>query len=70
MKKAKVIYNAERDTFEIHTNTGDGWGLNKAWRCYASNKEPMGDANYIHFSVLKELALLEYWGYEINFKLL
>lgn len=68
MRKAKVIYNDVEDQFEIQINTGDGWGLESAYPCHTSTKNPMGDANFIHFTVLKSLAMLENFGYTITFE--
>ena len=68
MKKAKVIYNEKEDAFEIHINTGDGYGLCTSYRCFTIAKDPNGDPNFISFTVLKKLAELELFGYEITFR--
>lgn len=68
MKKAKVIYNEKEDAFEIHINTGDGWGLCTAYRCFTIAKNPNGEPNFISFTVLKKLAELEQLGYQTTFK--
>ena len=68
MKKARVIYRESTDQFEIQINTGDGWGLDTAYNCTASARNPMGNADFIHFGILKKLAELQYLGYEISFK--
>lgn len=67
MKKARVIYNEEYDAFDIEINTGDGWGLETRYPCHTSTKNPMGNANFISFTILKVLAQLEYLGYKIHF---
>lgn len=68
MKKARVIYNENTDQFEVQYNAGDGWETETAYNCVASNKKPMGDANFISWTILRELANLENLGYKISFK--
>lgn len=68
MKKARVIYNEKDDTFEVQFTSDGEWVTETAYTCQPSARNTMGDANFIHFSILRELAKLEYLGYEITFK--
>lgn len=63
-RKAKVIYNQNEDRFEVHINTGDGWGLETAYQCLDSSKGK-GTTEFIHWSVLAKLAQLQHLGYDI-----
>ena len=65
MKKARIMYNGEEDKFEIQINTGDGWGLDQAYKCVEG---PNGYNDFIHFQFIIKLQELQYQGYEINFK--
>ena len=66
-RKAKIVYNQEEDSFEIHINTGDGWGFCTGYRCFAIAKDPDGEKNFISWTVLRKLDELQKLGYEINF---
>ena len=68
MMKARVIYNEETDQFEVQYQNGEKWVTETSYNCVASNKKPMSDANFISWTILRELAKLEYLGYKISFK--
>lgn len=70
MKKARVIYNENEDTFEVQYTSDGEWVTETTYTCQPSARQTMGNANFIHFSILKELAKLEYLGYKITFKAL
>lgn len=70
MKKARVIYNETEDTFEVQFTSDEEWVTETTYTCQPSARQTMGDANFIHFSILKELAKLEHLGYKITFKAL
>ena len=65
MKKARIIYNANEDKFEIQINTGDGWGLDTAYRCVA-REGGNGDTEFINWRILDKLRELAYQGYSIK----
>ena len=67
MRNARIIYNELHDAFDLEINTGDGWGLDSRYNCHTSTKNPMGDANFISFTILKKLRQLEDLGYKIHF---
>ena len=68
MLKARVIYTEQEDAYDIEINTGDGWGLCTRYPCHTSTKNPMGNADYISFRILKEIVHLQNIGYTISFK--
>lgn len=68
MKKARVIYNENEDTFEVQYTSDGEWVTETTYTCQPSARHTMGDSNFIHFSILKELAKLEHLGYKITFK--
>lgn len=68
IRKARFVYNAEEDMFELEINTGDGWGFCTGYRCFAPAQDPNGEKNFISFTVLNKLAELQYLGYEIDFQ--
>lgn len=68
MKKARVIYNEVEDTFEVQFTSDGEWVTDTSYTCQPSARHTMGDANFIHFSILKKLAQLEYMGYKISFQ--
>ena len=67
--RAKVVYNEKEDSFEIYINTGDGWGFCTGYRCFTIAKDPNGEPNFISFTVLKKLAELQAYGYEIDYQI-
>ena len=67
MMNARVIYNEEFDSFDVEINTGDGWGLETRYPCHTSTKNPMGNANFIHFGIIRKLEILQACGWKITF---
>lgn len=68
MKKARVIYNDTEDTFEVQFTSDGEWVTETSYTCQPSARQTNGNANFIHFSILRELAKLEHLGYEITFR--
>lgn len=67
MKKARVIYNEHEDAYDIEILIDGEWGLCTRYPCHASTKNPMGDADYISFRILKEIVHLQNIGYSISY---
>lgn len=65
IRKAKIVYNEEKDSFEIHINTGDGWGFSVGYPCVA--RENCTEKNFIHWGILRKLDELVEFGYSIDF---
>ena len=70
MPKARVIYNENEDTFEVQYTSDGKWVTETSYTCQPSARKPISDSNFIHFSILKKLAILENLGYKITFKAL
>lgn len=67
IKKARIVYNKEADSFDIEINTGDGWGLETSYPCRRSaNKPDAEEAEFISWRILEKIKLLKLWGYEIK----
>lgn len=60
---AKVIYNKEEDSFELWINTGDGWGFSRSTKCRIVEGDT--EANFIHYSFMKEILNCINLGYEV-----
>ena len=70
MMKARVKYTEnynDREGYLVEINTGDGWGLDTFFPLVASARFPMGDANYVHFSLINKIAQLNDLGYRVTF---
>lgn len=71
--EAKIIYHSgkgkvKQEGFEIRTKGVDGeWGMDKFFPLVRrENADRDEDKNFLHFSVLSELATLETFGYKIS----
>ena len=62
---AKVHYNEQEDSFElfIRSNDKEEWGFCRSTKCRALEGET--EANFIHFSFLKEVMKCITLGYEV-----
>lgn len=65
-RKARIVYNSKDDSFEIHINTGDGWGFCTGYSCWAREGGD-GEKNFISWTILDKLRELQDFGYEIDF---
>lgn len=70
MKKARVIYNPDKDMYEIQINTGEGWGLDQAWKFVAKYGEtdPENRKYFLHYGIIIKLAELQHQGYTVDLK--
>lgn len=66
MQKARILYNSEKDQFEVQINTGDGWGLDTAYKCVAREGGD-GTANFISWRIIAKLEQLQTLGYSIKY---
>ena len=66
-KLARIKYNHRLDTYEIETNTGNGWDLETAYLLHPSAKTPEKGRAFIHYSFIIKLQDLQNMGYEIDF---
>ena len=64
MRKARIVYNPNEDSFEVQINVGDGWGLETGYHCVA--REKGGPTNFISWTILDKLAQLQSLGYKID----
>lgn len=64
VKRARIIYNEEFDSFDIEILTNNSWGLESRYNCVASDKNP--NPNYIHFGILRKISDLSYMGYKVE----
>ena len=66
MKKFKIVYNIERDSFEIYTCIGrcHEWYLLARSKCRSIDGGI--DTSYIHYSIIKEIVELLLNGYEYD----
>lgn len=64
-KMAMVKYNPEVDAFELYLRNSDKeeWGFSCSAKCHAIEGET--EANFIHFSFLKEVMRCIDLGYEV-----
>lgn len=64
-KLAKVHYNSEEDSFELYIMTGNDteWGFCCSSKCRVVEGDT--EANFIHFSFLKEVMKCIKLGYEV-----
>lgn len=67
MRKAKITYNPETDSYEIHINVGDGWGFDCSFRCVEKKDSKTESKDFIHFSFVSKMAELQHQGYTIDF---
>lgn len=63
MKKARIIYNNAKDQFEVQINTGDGWGLETAYRCVAREGGD-GTTDFISWRIIDKIQTLTMLGYK------
>jgi hypothetical protein len=65
MAQAKVHYNEERDSFElwIRSSEKEEWGFCCSTQCQALEGE--NEANFIHFTFLKEVMNCIKLGYDV-----
>ncbi|MBR5786270.1 MAG: hypothetical protein IKY41_06225 [Clostridia bacterium] len=63
--QAKVQYNEKEDSFElwIRANDKEEWGFSRSSKCRAIEGDT--EANFIHFSFLKEVLKCIQLGYEV-----
>ena len=66
MKKARVIYNAEFDAFDIELFSDGEWELSNRYLCKTIEQCPTVKTVYIHFSILRKIADLQHMGYKVN----
>jgi hypothetical protein len=66
IKKARVIYNAEMDAFDVQFNVGEGWVTDTSYHCVARDGKP-GVTEFIHWSIFQKLTDMAYMGYKIDF---
>lgn len=69
MKEAKVIYNAEKDFYEIYIRSSktEEWGYSKGYPCVRRFGDETGEKNFIHFSIISTFAELQHLGYKVDF---
>ena len=62
---AKVHYNSEEDSFELYLKTGkdEEWGFACSSKCRAVEGDT--EANFIHFTFLKEVLNCIELGYDV-----
>lgn len=62
-RKARIIYNSKEDMFEVQINTGDGWGLEKGYRCVAREGGD-GTTDFISWRIVDTIQKLTALGYK------
>lgn len=66
MKKARVIYNENHDSFDVEILTNGEWGLESRYHCVCMDGQAVLGANYIHFGILRKIADLQWMGYRVE----
>lgn len=66
MKNARVIYNEEHDSFDVEILSNGDWGLESRYPCVCKDGQAILGANYIHFSILRKIADLQWMGYQVE----
>lgn len=68
MRKARVKYNPDRDSYVIEINTGDGWDFCCSFPCVIKKDSKTGTADFIHYSFVSKMSELQHQGYTLDFK--
>lgn len=63
----KLHYDEVLDTFELLSSIDGGktWDFNCSVKCHHLDKDPAGERNGVHFSILKELQRGASYGYKL-----
>lgn len=74
--EARIYYHSGKgriptEGYEIRIKGADGyWGMDKFFPLVRrENADPEEEKNFVHFSILKELAELEVFGYKVSLKI-
>lgn len=61
-----VLFEREGYIVEIRTAKNEEWGMDSFYPCF--EKKGGSGKDFVHFSVLKKLCELQFYGYEIDIR--
>lgn len=64
--RARIIYNDEFDSFDVEISKNGEWTLDCRYPCVCKEGQATLAANYIHFGILRQIADLNWMGYDVE----